>query len=220
MARNIAGGTNRIAWNTVEVQGAPSGVCSFALRFRTTQNTLGVQLAARWSATSRSGWGLLLDPDKVRLLVYSASASVLNIIGTTVVNDGNWHTLVATIPAPTGATARLYIDGAQDASGNLSNNMGNNNSPVTLGDSYDAFWPTYNGDVADMGYWFGETLTADEAAAYNKGVSAARFRQNALEVLYAPLVRDHQEKYGAAIATSGFSGTTVVDHPRVIGSLV
>lgn len=219
MARSFAGGTNRIAFQPPSNLGLAGAALAF--RFRTTQATNAVQLAAKWSSSSRLGFGFILtSAGKIEFTAYDNTTQQINLTsGATGLNDGNWHSVTANIPTTLGGTVSVYIDGALYVSGNNAGNHGNNSGPVTFGDSYDAFWASYIGSIADVGYWYGTALTADEIAAYSKGFSAVCIRMEALEI-YAPMVRDHQCRVGAPIASSGFSGTTVVDQPRVIGSLV
>jgi hypothetical protein len=217
MARSFAGGTDRIAWT-----GLPDlstiDASAVAFRFRTSQSGTSVQIAARWSSVSRAGWGILLNTNKLQYVVYDGTTLRVNFTGATTINDGNWHNAVALLDGRSGQTNYLYVDGNLEGSGASAFNWGNSGNPLTFGDSYDAFWGSYNGEIADVGYWRGAQPNADEIAAYNKGYSA-RFIRPQFMALYAPLVRDHQDRKGLAIASSGFSGTTVSDHPRVIGSM-
>jgi prepilin-type processing-associated H-X9-DG protein len=218
MARNFAAATDRIAYESTNILvGNPVSV---AFRIKTTQATANVQLAARWSNTSRNGWGVILNnlgANKITIVAYDAGTQRVSATGTTTVNDGNWHSIVATFNGNNGAANVLYVDGVQDATANSSAVWSASNHLVAGGDSYDAFWPTFAGDMADFGYWVNTTLSADDAAAYARGFSAKAIRT---PYVYAPWVRDHQARTAQAIAPSGFSGTTVTDHPRVIGSLV
>lgn len=218
MARSFAGGTDRIAFQPPSNLGLAG--CAIGFRFRTTQATNAVQLASKWSATSRLGWAFILtSAGRIEYLAYdNTTQQILLITGATGLNDGNWHSVVANISTVAAGTTSIYVDGSLYQSGNNAGNHGNNSNPVTLGDSYDAFWASYIGSIADVGYWFSASLTTDEIASYAKGFSPALIRPDALEV-YAPMVRDYQCKVGTPIAASGFSGTTVSDHPRVMGSL-
>lgn len=217
MARNINGGTDRIAFTG---NFASSTVESAGLRFRTTQATANVQLMARYSSLSRSGWGLILNNPGSGLLTlvgYTAAAQRLSAVGSDVVNDGNWHTAVIVVNGTSGASNGLYVDGALDVSANSSGTWDTvAGNFAQLGDSYDSFWASYIGDVADFAVWQGVQLTADEAAAYHKGTSPKLIRPSSLR-LHAPLIRDHQDTRSNTIAGSGFSGTTVAVHPRVYG---
>lgn len=221
MARNFAGGTDRIAYQPVEVHGLQNAAVAF--RFRSTSATANIQLCARWTATSRTGWGIILNNNvagKVLIDVWSNSTEVGFVrSAASTYNDGAWHTCIAQISGTGGGTVSLTVDG-NTTSTTISGNIGNNSSPLTFGDSYDTFWPSFPGDIADVGYWFNVTLSAEDIAAYNAGFSAGMIRRDATEHIYAPMVRDYQCKMGTPIAASGFSGTTVSDHPRVIGSLV
>lgn len=218
MARNFNGGTDRIAFDGLPAQG--SGLYAFAFRFKTTQVTVNAMLAARWGPTSRNGWGLILNNtlNKILLQNYNSTGTVLSIAGTTTVNDGVWHDAILNSNAANAGTSQVHIDGALDISGSNSAALGGSGAFLQFGDNFDPFWPTYVGDIADTGAWSGINLNADEIAAYHKGFSACQIRPQNLDY-YAPFGRDYQDRMGNPIGTSGFSGTTVVDHPRVVGSL-
>lgn len=221
MARNINGGTDRIAFDSLTAQGTTS-VCALAFRFKTTQVTVNAILAARWNSSSRNGWGMILNNtlNKVLLQTYGGASVVASGTSTATVNDGNWHDLVLNHTNASGGTSKVYIDGVLDiTTGANSSAVGPNANFLQFGDSYDTFWPSYVGDIADVGFWHGINLTADEVAAYRRGFSA-RLIQPSIQELYAPMVNDHQDKMGLPIGSAGFSGTTVSAHPRVIGSMV
>jgi hypothetical protein len=221
MARNFAGGTDRIAFQPANNHSG--GTAAIAFRFRSTDTTANVQLCARASATSRSGWMIILNNNttgKILIDVWSSSSEVAFVrSAASTYNDGAWHSVVANISGDGGGTISLWVDGNLTTT-TLSGGIGTSGSPLTFGDSFDTFWASFNGDIADVGYWIATELTADEVASYTAGMSARLIRPNALETVYAPMVRDYQCKYGTPIAASGFSGTTVSAHPRVIGSLV
>lgn len=219
MARNFNGGTDRIAYSG-GFSAVPSGEkASFHMRFRTTQATTNVQLAAKWGSSSRGGFGLLLNntANKLSLIGYSPTTQRVLVATATSVNDGNWHTVTALMDTNSGGNNSIYLDGNLDAQQNASGGWQiDQNAFLQLGDSFDTFWPSYVGDVAEVAFWYNVTLTAAEIASLAKGFSARLIRPTALEC-YAPMVRDHQSRLENTIAASGFSGTTVVDHPRVIG---
>lgn len=216
MARNVNGGTDRLTYR--QVLTAP-GLQALALRFKTTQTTTNAELIGYHNSSTRNGFGIILNntAGKVTVVAYDATTQRLNMTGTTTVNDGNWHSLVLSANAVNGGTNTLYIDGVQDATANSSAQWGAAaNSDLTLGDSLDTFWPSPVADAADFAFWNGAILTVEEAAAYHKGFSARHFKLDNLET-YAPLVRSANCLMGK---TTTVTGTTVVDHPRVIGSMV
>lgn len=219
MARNFNGGTDRIAWSGLPDISTVSG-STLAFRMRTTQATANVQLTARASATSRAGFFMLLNgtANKLTYAAYDGTTQRVAFTGATTVNDGNWHSVIVLLDARSGFTNYVHLDGTLEGSGNSSANWGSTGTHLTFGDSFDPFWPSYVGDIADVGYWAGIHLTADEIAAYSKGFSAGMIRRSSLS-LYAPLVNDHQDRRGNPIAGSGFSGTTAASHAPVLGSL-
>lgn len=218
MARSFGGGSNRIGYGGTNLGGLAN--FAFAMRVKTTQATANTLLAARWSGTSRNGWAVLLNSPtsgKPTMTAYDASSQRLIAEGTTTINDGNWHSLVFTGNSNSGQSCFLYVDGALDATG-TSGTGWPRSQDLTLSWGSLGFWASYAGEIADVGYWNDTQLSVDDAIAYHRGMSA-RLLQSNKQVLYAPLVRDHQARRGV-IPTTSLSGTTVTDHPRVIGSLV
>lgn len=218
MARNFAGGSDRISYPAANL--GTVSIFAFALRFRTTQATANTLLAARWNSSSRQGWGIILNNTAGKLLAiaYDGTTQILNTgAGATTVNDGNWHTLVFTGSNQNGQSCLLYVDSALDASG-VNAGSWPLSQDINLGWGSLGFWASYVGDQADAAYWNSAQLTADEAISYHRGFSAGLIRP-ANQTLYAPLVRDHQARRGVFASTT-LLGTTVSDHPRVIGSLV
>lgn len=217
MARFINGGTDRISY---QLPVAAGGLFTVALRFRTTVATANVQLFGHWSNGSRNGLGVLLNitAGKITIAGYDASTQRMAVLGSPTVNDGNWHSLVVSCNATNGGTNTIYVDGTSAGSTTSSAQWGAvAGTNVVLGDSLDSFWGSYVGDIADVGFWNGLAFSANDAATYNQGFSPVRIRPDGLE-LYAPLVRDHQCKMGTTLVS--LTGTTVSDHPRVIGSLI
>ena len=151
MARNINGGTDRIGWRVAPGAGGVQG-CAF--RFRTTQTTANVQLAGYWNNASRNGYGLILNnPSSGRVLVagYDNANPRLTLSGTTVTNDGNWHSVVYSGDATNGGANALYIDGALDGTAASTGQWGAvTNNDFVFGDSLDTFWPSFIGDIADF----------------------------------------------------------------------
>lgn len=218
MARNFAGGTDRIAYYSTLLDSISGSAVSVAARFKTSSATANAQVLAHWNSGSRRGWGLILNnpAGKILLNAYD-NAEAFGIRSTTSVNDGNWHSIVCTMSKSSGQPNIMYIDGVQESTANSGIGWSNlSTNPFTCGDSYDGFWGSYNGELADIGYWDG-ILTPGEAAACGKGFSPPRVRQAGLK-LYVPMVRDNLCRAGNGV--SAISGTTVTDHPRVIGSMV
>lgn len=89
----------------------------------------GQAVATRWNGSSgfefmasRSGTG--------GTLAFYAGVGSSWLGGSHNVADGNWHHVAATFD---GTTARLYVDGALDAIGPLTNGLGNTSTALTIG---------------------------------------------------------------------------------------
>lgn len=215
MARNINGGTERFTFGGNLPGATNPDLVAVALRFRTTQTTANALLVQRWNPSSRQGFAFIINntANKLFLAAYGFSTQTLGFGGTATINDGSWKNLIANFSLANGAANEMFVNGSSDGSGNSSNNwFMNAGDPLLLGDSFDAFWPTYVGDVADVGYWHGVHLNADDRAAYEAGIAPRHIKPAYLKV-DAPLYRDLVcRRQGAA---ANVSGTTAVDHPRV-----
>ncbi|WP_292322644.1 LamG-like jellyroll fold domain-containing protein [Mesorhizobium sp.] len=224
MARSFAGGTDQLYWSMPTTSPA---VGSFAFRMKTTQTTVNAAAVVYWDTSSRWGFGFILNNTAGKLLVqgYSSSSTpAIQLLSTTTVNDGNWHSIVFNYNRANGGANALFIDGTQEASGNsgaLWNKLGNN-LPFVLGDSLDTFWPSYVGEIAEVAHWADASnsqLNADEIEALGlprNGFSPRLIRPTSL-IFHAPVVRETRElRAGLAGNTTGGS---VSDHPRVLGGI-
>jgi hypothetical protein len=216
MARNWNGGSDEIHW---VIPDAPNALGCAALRMKSTQATANVLVAAKWNSSSRNGWGLLLNDtaNKITAQGWGASSVRVNIHSTTSVNDGNWHHIAFNYNRNNGGSNQLYVDGVQEASANSSSDW-NTLGPgfwLELG-HHPSFWATLVGDLCEVAEWQGFQLSADEIAAMAKDFAPPAVRKNGLS-LYAPLVRDTRSPVNNDITVVG---TTVTDHPRVIGGMV
>jgi hypothetical protein len=217
MALNINGGTDHAYW-TIPGTPAPTGTIAYFLR--TTQTTANTAPLAYWGATSRSGWGFLLNStaNKVRFLGYAAAANAVDITSTTSVNDGNPHHVAVRYNRANGGTCQLLIDGTQEATANASQLW---TSPSTdffiqAGDTIDTFWPTYIGDLWEIAHWTAN-LTDDEISALSKGYPPQLIRPGSLQ-FYAPLVRDTKDLKGNVL--NAISGTSAAVHGKMIGGAI
>lgn len=221
MARSFAGGTDTIrfiddASDHYSVPGITG--CTIAVRIKTTSAVANVQVVGHWTAASRQGFALLMSSaGKIGQSCYNVTSNVGGLASTTSVNNGAWHTVFAVMRFANGALNEVFIDGVSEGTFNASALWGvAASNTFVMGDSLDAFWGSYTGELADVTYW-SEPLTAGDAAAYHSGISGCRIQPTKL-LLYTPLVRDTLCRRGS-VQTS-ISGTTVSDHPRVIGSMV
>lgn len=213
MARNCNGGTDRLIFTGLPAATSPDLV-SVALRFKTTQTTSNALLASRWTSSSNQGFGLLLNNGAAnKLTMYALGGSqTLLATGTTTINGGGWISVVVNFNLTNGGTNQMYVNGASDASGNSTNNWFMNAADgFLIGDDRDAFWATFVGDYADLGYWHGTHLSADDIAAYQAGIGVRHIKP-AYQKLDAPLYRDAVCRIRGAGST--ITGMTASDHPR------
>lgn len=128
------------------------------------------------------------------------------------VNNGAWHHIVENFNYASGGTNTQYVDGAVDGTPVNSSAAwaaGGGSCVRRIGRAADAFWGSFTGSIAEVGF-YNRRLTTDEVSALNKGFSPPKVARTAL-VGYLPLVRNAVD---TASATS-VSGTSVVDHPRI-----
>jgi hypothetical protein len=128
------------------------------------------------------------------------------------VNDGDWHHIAFNFQTALSSTSQLFIDGVleQTAAASVAWNIGAT-VQNTLGDNVDSFWANYTGEFAEVAYWKGVRLAADQIAMLAKGLRPSRVRW---PNLYAPLVRSAKNRCYFYIA-SDTGG--VAAHPRVFG---
>lgn len=221
MARSFAGGTDRLNYGGTTLGATKSlGGCHF--RMKTTQVTVNAVPLSLWTAGSRSGIGFLLNNtlNKMTVQCYGGTGTpAISMTSSQSVNDGAWHDIVLNWNMANGGNNALYIDGAAAVNANAGAAwFGSVDSLPYLGDSNDPFWPSFVGEIAELAYWFDRQLVADEIAALAKGFSPLSiFPPGAGGGLafYAPLVRDAEDHLRGGSLSS--VGTTVSDHPRIIG---
>ncbi|PBB79080.1 hypothetical protein CK218_22280 [Mesorhizobium sp. WSM3879] len=214
MARSFAGGTDRLQWTVPTVP--PNAGC-IAFKMKTTQATVNAAVLSYWSGGSRNGWGLILNNTANKILAQgvSSSSAQVQITSTSSVNDGNWRSIAFNYNRAAGGANALFIDGAQEATGNSGSawTTGSTNFWIVTGDDSDTFWASYVGEIAEIGHWNAQ-LDAAEIASLAKDFSPLLIRPASL-IFYAPVVRETRElKAGLAGNTTG---GTVSDHPRKIG---
>jgi hypothetical protein len=221
MAISFAGGTDNIAyggsgWNHT------LGAISFWLK--TTQTTTNAVPLSAWTASSRTGFGFILNNTAGKLLVqgYDGTTPRISMTGTATINDGNWHNILFNWNTASGAASTCYVDGVQDSTQNAGAAWGiaSFGTPLTLGDNNDTFWPSYVGAIAEIGVWFDRNLTTDEVNSLAKGFSPRLIYPTVIPTasgqnFYMPLVRSPQNLVDGFITAP--TGTTVTDHPRILG---
>jgi hypothetical protein len=220
MARNFNGGTDSLVY-----QHSPTPLSQGCAAFwiNTTQTTTNTSVLTYWSNTSRNGFGLLLNntANKITGVGYDASAQRVNIASTTSVNSGAAFHVAFNYDRANGGANDLYINGSQEVTANSSAawTTGVANFWVQAGDNLDAFWASYVGDMWEIGHWQGGKLTSGEIATLAAGYAPKLIRPDLL-TLYAPLVRETRPVRINTTGTISATGTTVIDHPRIIGGSV
>jgi hypothetical protein len=222
VARSFAGGTDKLAWGG---SGWNHVVGAIHFWMKTTQATVNAVPVALWTSGSRNGFGFLLNNTANKLTVQGypgTGTPAINMASSATINDGNWHSCLLNWNTANGGTNTLYMDGVSVATANSSASWAiqSFSVPLTLGRADDAFWGSFVGQIAELAVWLDRNLTTDEVVALSKGFSplvvgrASADASNNL-TFYAPLVRDPSNLMNAFI--TGPTGTTVSDHPRVIG---
>jgi hypothetical protein len=210
MAINFAGGTDRVRHGA-----GNSATGCVAFWMKTTQTTVSACLLSNWSLASRLGYGLYLNNplNKITVQGYaSTSPAKVNIDSTTSINDGNWHHIAFNWNVASGGANTLYVDGGSGVSANSTAAWSVAGTGFYLGDNIDTFWPSYVGDMAELAEW-SRQLDASEVAALAKGFSPIIIAPASL-VHYDRMIRDVIDlKDSFSVVT----GTTVSDHPRMIG---
>lgn len=223
MARSFAGGTDKLQYGNAPTAGVwQIGAVAFWYRF--TSATV-MEMFSIYPAGGRNGFGILANPfnaGRIYVEAYDNSAPTAFAASTNPgSNDDNWHHFAYNFNTNNGAANSIYSEGALVTSANASKAWPIDNfvagAPINLGADVSGFYTAYSGSLADLGLWIGGQLTADEIAALAKGASPDRFRPDLLE-LYVPLVRDTHDLMGRAVST--ISGTSIVDHPRVLGGSI
>lgn len=211
MARNFAGGTDSIRYGAANAM--TTGCIAFWMK--TTQATVNAVPVSCWSGSSRTGCGFILNNTANKLLVqcYDGTAARVNLVSSASVNTGSWVHVAFNFNTGNGSSQQLYINGSLDNSTTASAAWSFASTTYVFGDTIDAFWPTYNGDLAEHGIWL-RNLTADEIAALAKGFSP---RCIGGVQGYHPLVRDEYNRRDSFFGST--TGTTVTDHPRIMGGL-
>ena len=111
---------------------------------------------------STYGLSVFIETDNILYLQWSHSNSWINVVDSTVnrVNDGSWHHIAYFISA---GSQKLYVDGAEVASGTTSSTAQNNTTaPTRIGRNWDASG-YFNGSI-DQVRIFNKALSTSEIA--------------------------------------------------------
>src|SRR6188768_753439 len=172
MAYRFANANDRVHY--ADEIGVFGGAQQFAVacRIRTTQIAGGnhAMIFSHWSGSSSGGYGLMLAAGTGHLFALANGGGAMGIAGSTDMNDGNWHSVVVNYNNASGGANAIYLDGVLYVSGNSSSNWFGAFQYFTIGRSFDSFWGTIQGDVADVARWQRQ-LTIDEIGALAAGFS-------------------------------------------------
>lgn len=205
MALSFSGTTD--AFDTGVSTAANFSTGDFTLAAWVTSSSAGTVVAiGKNSGTGDSYWFGLAGGK----LSCSVNATVTEVGNT--VNDGNWHSIVATRIS---GTLTIYSDGTARNGGTASGSAspGNNLYIAKFGSGAAFNWP---GNMAEVAVW-SAGLDAAEVASLGKGVCPALIRPASL-VEYWPLIGRYTVDNGLKGAGSGsYAGSPArVDHPRVM----
>lgn len=223
MARTFASG-DHIYYGDAPIAAWATGTVAF--RFKHTGTAVMTMMSLDSPGSTSYGFDILANPFSVgRVFVeaFNNSTARVQIASnpTPPSNDGNWHHLAYVWDTASGGLNTFYLDGASVGTANSSSGwtVGAVSFParIQLADDTTGFYSDYAGSLADFGLWSNAQLNADEVAALAKGYPAHLIRPTSLE-MHVPLVRDTRDLRGRAV--SAIVGTTVSDHPRVIGGAV
>ncbi|MDG4889287.1 LamG domain-containing protein [Mesorhizobium sp. M1A.F.Ca.IN.022.07.1.1] len=213
MAINFAGGTNQLLWSPPTSQ--PVNGC-VAFLMKTTQTTVNACPIACWNSSSRNGWGFVINNTLNKILAQgtnTTSTASIQLTSTTSINDGNWHHVAFNYRRNSG-TNELFVNGVSEATGATSPSWNPTGSPaLALGDNNDTFWPSYVGELAQIGHW-SANLDAAEIAGLAKGFTPPKIRPASL-ISNIPLIREVNDFKAGLVPT--VTGTSVSVHPRVVG---
>ena len=107
----------------------------------------------------------LLWSNSVRIEVGGSGLS-----GTTAINDSAWHHIAAVYdPTSSNKKHRIYIDGVQEASGNLTTSVNTGSGGVVIGRRIDGVNP-FDGDIDEVRIWDVALSDADIYAHFNNEV--------------------------------------------------
>lgn len=125
---------------------------------------------------------------------------------------GQWHHAAGVFSSTTSRTAYWNGVAGSPFAGSVTPSGVNS---VVIGARYNTTLGAYfGGAIAEVCIW-NEALTAEEVAAHATGVSADQIRPGSL-VYYADLIRDVRDLRGGLAISELGTGTTVVEHPRII----
>ena len=150
---------------------AISGDITVETKVKTNTNQVEYPLATNISEDASSFYqGYWLGVDTLGYAMWylgdvSAIESAYSVLGTSLINDGNWHHISGVVTNANGAnpTAMLYVDGILEATLSVPNLNLLSNDPFYIGADY---WDSYHsGDIDDVRVW-NRALNANEINQY------------------------------------------------------
>ncbi len=162
--------------NYVNIADAPSlnsttGTWDFWVKTTQSGNYVGFVGKAD-ATTSLNGIIMQMDPTGLPRLEIKNQTQTTLLLGTTHLNDGQWHHFALTFQS--GGPAIMYVDGQQQATGTAPTFTFNPN-PLRFGTQLDTFWTPYNG-LLDEVQIFNRVLSAAEIQAINSAGSAGQIK--------------------------------------------
>ena len=209
MARSFPGGTST-NYIRVGAHANSGGACSYALWVYI--NSL--------DTTSRR----IMDQDSTNLIMTESDASNgfrFNRVASTTegswkapqISTGQWVSVVITHDGTLGQP-KIYFDGVSQSITTVQTPVGSYTTAshnIQLG-NYTLGNRCIDGSLAEWAFFDGAELTQADATAHSKGISAELL--SVTPTKYVDLIRDVYDKYKTITAV--ISGTSIVNHPRVV----
>ena len=172
---------------------------SISAWFKTTSTVGGLVIVGSDDAVQGRRYILRTESSsgiKLRFFIFSSNSSFTDIIGTTIINDGNWHHVMA---INDGTNLKLYIDGTLD-------NSNTNGNPINT------TFATPNVNIGRRSYSGNENYfdgKIDEVAIWSNDQSAIASAIGSSPVdlsTYSPLAWWRFEGSGTTATDSGSGG--------------
>jgi outer membrane protein assembly factor BamB len=128
-----------------------------------------VVLARHNTYASREGCHIIISDAGIPIFQYKSgiAGEQLSVSATTAVTDNAWHHIAATYDQALGGPLKVYVDSVPEASSTSGYNWWFNNQDMLIGDSPDAFWEEFAGQIDDVQIYNIVLSDADIAMLYN-----------------------------------------------------
>lgn len=142
---------------------SPSGTWALWMKTRQGVPSYALLMARGDASQHLEGITLAMESGTAKLFtqVKSAGGVVLQLTGTTVLNDDREHMVGITFGQNSGDPGALWVDGRLEASGTNSGAWAFNSQVVRLGLGIDSFWAQYGGALGIV-RWYNRMLSADD----------------------------------------------------------